>query len=105
MKTTIKNYSESSSKTIVAIKVMAFLSWLIYIGIAFANNMMIEAFIFSVGFIILGYFIFGRTSQKKQQISSSIKYSQSSKDKSASHNYLDVFFHSSHQVEQINTMK
>jgi len=105
MKTTIKNYSKSSSKTIVAVKVMAFLSWLIYIGIAFANNMMIEAFTFSVGFLILGYFIFGRSSQKKQQISSSIKYSQASKDKSANQNYLGVFFHSSHQIEQINTMK
>jgi hypothetical protein len=105
MKTSIKNYSESSSKTIVAIKVMAFLSWLIYIGFAFANNMMLEAFIFSVGFVILGYFLFVRASQKKQVISSSTNYSQASKNKPANHNYLDVFFHNSHQVKQINTMK
>ena len=104
MKTTKKNFAKSSSKTIVAVKVMAFLSWLIYIGFAFANNMRIEAFIFSVGLVLIGYLIFGRTTQKKQ-LTSTINNSQAIKEHSSSHNYLSVFFHSYHQVGQINTMK
>jgi hypothetical protein len=105
MKTTKNNFAKPSSKTIVAIKVMAFLSWLIYIGIAFANNMMIEAFIFSVGLVFIGYLIIGRTTQKKQQLSSTNNYSQAIKEHSSSHNYLSVFFHSNHQVDHIKTMK
>ena len=105
MKTTKKNFAKPSSKTIVAVKVMAFLSWLIYIGIAFANNMMIEAFIFSTVLTFIGYLIFGRTTQKKQQLSSTINNSRAIHDHSSSHNYLSVFFHSNHQVDHINTTK
>lgn len=105
MKTINRNKLKANSKNIVAFKVMAFLSWIIYIGIAFANNMMIEAFVFSVGLVIIGYFIFGRRKQRKRQVSSSIYNSRASKEISASQNYLSVFFHSCHQVDQVDTMK
>lgn len=86
-------------------KVMAFLSWIIYIGFAFANNIMIEAFVFSIGLVIISYLIFGRKPPRNQQKSGPIKNSQASKEKSSSHNYLSVFFHGSHQVDQLDTMK
>ena len=105
MKTTKNNFAKPSSKTIVAVKVMAFLSWLIYIGIAFANNMMIEAFILSAVLTFIGYFIFGRSTQKKQQLYSTINGSRAIKDHSSSPNYLSVFFHSNQQVGHIKTMK
>ena len=105
MKTIKRNQAKPVSKNIVAVKVMAFLSWIIYIGIAFANNMMIEAFIFSVGLVIIGYFIFGRKTQRKQQVSPSIYNTRESKEISASQNYLSVFFHRNHQVDQLDTMK
>lgn len=98
MKKIKRNLSKSTSKNIVAIKVMAFLSWLIYIGIAFANNMMIEAFIFSVGLVIAGYLITGRKTIKKQVASSTINSTRKANDSSPSQNYLSVFFHSSDQT-------
>jgi hypothetical protein len=102
MKTLKRNQSKPVSKNIVAVKVMAFLSWIIYLGIAFVNNLMIEAFIFSVGLVIIGYFIFGRKTQRKQWVSSSIYNSRTSKEITASQNYLSVFFHSDHQVDKLN---
>ena len=100
MKTIKTNQTKFNSKNIVAIKVMAFLSWIIYIGIAFANNMMIEAFVFSVGLVIISYLIIGRKSPGKQKKSSANKNSQESKEESSSQNYLSVFFHSNYQVDQ-----
>ena len=100
MKTIKTNQTKFNSKNIVAIKVMAFLSWIIYIGIAFANNMMIEAFVFSVGLVIISYLIIGRKSPGKQKKSSANMNSQASKEESSSQNYLSVFFHSNYQVDQ-----
>jgi len=105
MKKTKKNFSKSTPKTIVAVKVMAFLTWLIYIGFAFANNIMIEAFIFSTVLTFIIYLIFGRGTQKKQQLSSTNNNSRAIKEHPSGHNYLSVFFHSNHQVDHIKTMK
>ena len=105
MRKTKKNFTKSSSKTIVAVKVMAFLTWLIYIGFAFANNIMIEAFIFSTVLTFICYLIFGRSTHKKQQPSSTIANSRAIKEHPSGHNYLSVFFHSKHQVDHIKTMK
>jgi hypothetical protein len=93
MKTIKRNQLKLNSKNIVAVKVMAFLSWLIYIGIAFANNMMIEAFIFSVGLVIIGYLIFGRKPSQKAGVPGSIIITRLPKESSPDHNYLSVFFH------------
>ena len=93
MKTIKRKKSKPLSKKIVAVKVMVFLSWLLYIGIAFANNMMIEAFIFSVGVVIIGYLIFGRKPSQKPDVTSIIKSNQLPNENSPNHNYLSVFFH------------
>ena len=96
------------AKNIVAIKVMAFLSWLIYIGIAFANNMMIEAFIFSVGLVTISYIIFGRKSSARRQELPINNNVNTADEKAPSHNYLAVFFHNSDQAIQLkssSTMK
>ena len=105
MKTIKGNQSKCISKNIVALKVMAFLSWIIYIGIAFANNMMIEAFVFSVGLVIISYLIIGRKPPRNRKKSSANKNSLESKEESSSQNYLSVFFHSNYQVDQLDTMK
>jgi hypothetical protein len=94
MKAIKRKQLKSNSKNIVAAKVMAFLFWLIYIGIAFANNMMIEAFIFSLGLVIAGYLIFGRNLSKKPGASVSIIRTPLPKESSSKNNYLSVFFHS-----------
>lgn len=103
MKTIKKRQSNSNSKNIVAVKVMAFLAWLIYLGIAFANNMMIEAFIFSLGIVIIGYLIFGRKSSQKSGVAESIIRTRLPKESSPDHNYLSVFFHSAEQTIQLNS--
>jgi len=93
MKTIKRNQLKSNSKNVVAVKVMAFLFWLIYIGIAFANNMMIKAFIFSVGIVVIGYLIFGRKPSQKAGVTSIIKSTRLPKESSPDNNYLSVFFH------------
>ncbi|GAG91933.1 unnamed protein product, partial [marine sediment metagenome] len=98
-----RKQSKVTSKNIVAIKVMAFLSWLIYIGIAFANDIMIEAFIFSVGLVIIGYIIFGCKSSPSQQELPRNNNVNTSDEKAPSHNYLAVFFHNSDQAIQLNS--
>jgi hypothetical protein len=84
---------------------MVFLSWLLYIGIAFANNMMIEAFIFSVGIVIIGYLIFGRKPSQKPGVPESINRTLLPKESSSDLNYLSVFFHSTDQAMQLNSRK
>ena len=96
MKTIKRKQSNENSKKIVAVKVMAFLSWLIYIGIAFANNMMIEAFIFSVGLVFAGYLIIGRKTFQKQVASSTNNGTPKANENPPSQNYLSVFFHTNH---------
>ena len=95
MKKIERKQSKPNPKNIVAVKVMAFMSWIIYLGIAFANNMMIEAFIFSIGLVIVSYLVFGRNMQRKQELSSANDDSQASMEDSPSQNYLSVFFHCS----------
>ena len=94
MKTINRIISKIPTKNIVAIKVMAFLSWLIYLGIAFANNIMIEAFIFSVALVIIGYILFGRKSSTGQQKLAINNKVSNSDDSVSSYHYLAIFFHS-----------
>ena len=108
MKTIQRNHLPSTSKKIVAVKVMAFLSWIIYLGIAFANNLMIEAFISSVGLVIISYLIFSRKPQRKYGVTTTAYRAQRTNENSQSHNYLSVFFHSNEQTVQLhksNAMK
>ncbi|RLD21380.1 MAG: hypothetical protein DRI71_09075 [Bacteroidetes bacterium] len=89
MKTIIKSHSKSA----VSMKLIAFFAWFIYIVIAIANTILIEAFLFSVAFVIISYLIFGKKQQKNYGFASTDNDTLEQKSTPHSHNYLSVFFH------------
>jgi hypothetical protein len=90
----MKNIFNSSSKFAVSIKLIAFFSWFSYIVFAILNAVLIEAFLFSVAFLIISYLIFGKEQMKKHSIASPDNNKIEPKPTPHNQNYLSVFFHS-----------
>ena len=90
MKTIIRNQSSK----IVSIKLIAFLSWFIYIVIAIFNNILIEAFLFSIAFVAISYHIFGGKNNAKHKLSAKAKHKDTQHTDAGNNNYLSVFFYS-----------
>ena len=81
------------SKTILSLKLIAFSSWFIYIVVAIANNLLIEAFLLSIAFVVITYIIFGHKRQTKQELKLTDADNQESKPTTDNNNYLSVFFY------------
>ncbi len=92
METIIRKLSSNNPGNTLTIKFIAFISWIGYIIIASAYNVLIEAYLFSIGIGVIGYFIFNRKQPLSSKQSSNNKDSHQSGASSSEHNYLSVFF-------------
>jgi hypothetical protein len=92
MENLIRKYLVKNPNTAIAIKVISFLSWIGYIIIASANNVLIEAYLFSIGITVVSYFIFSKKAPLNPKAFSNNRNSQSFDERSTDNHYLSVFF-------------
>jgi hypothetical protein len=92
----MNSISKNRSKINNAIKVISILAWITFIGIAnIRHHMIIEAFLLSVGIVVIGYLIHINFPGNSSGLSSTKDRRAMTKNNPSSKNYLQVFFNTS----------
>ena len=94
MKTEIRSQSKAVSTTFLGIKIIVFISWLLYMVLANTFDILIEAYLVSIGLGVVSYFVFGKKLLRKNDTPPNNNRVHSLNEYSSSNNYLSVFFHS-----------
>jgi hypothetical protein len=88
----MNSISNNHSKNNNAIKAISILAWISFIAVANISHQIIEAFLLSVGVVVISYLIHINLPGNRSGLSSTMDRRPMTKENPPSKNYLQVFF-------------